>query len=283
MGFRSGRAVRAAAGGLVAGALFASPAKAAVPHVVQPGETLWSIAAANNLTTRTVAVYNGLAEDAAVVTGQTVQVPTVAEGSAALAAVPGASEPAASEPTASEPVPASGGGHAVQSGESLTSVAAAHGVSAPALAAANGLDADGYLHVGQSLQIPEPMAATAAPSGAVGYVPSPHGDLPLDGAAASSWNAMRERSLRDFGQDIYPGGPLSALRTYEQQAYLYDLYLSGQGEPANPPGTSSHERGTSVDVETPDMRSVIDQIGWEYGWGKLEAPTEWWHVTYGGG
>ena len=47
----------------------AAPAAAAVPHVVQPGETLWSIAAANNLTTRTVAAFNGLSEDAQVVLG----------------------------------------------------------------------------------------------------------------------------------------------------------------------------------------------------------------------
>ena len=45
---------------------------AAVPHTVQPGETLWSIAAANNLTTRTVAAYNGLSEDAQVVLGSTI-------------------------------------------------------------------------------------------------------------------------------------------------------------------------------------------------------------------
>ena len=44
--------------------LFAAPAGAAVPHTVQPGETLWSIAAANNLTTRTVAAFNGLSENA---------------------------------------------------------------------------------------------------------------------------------------------------------------------------------------------------------------------------
>ena len=41
-------------------AAFASPAGAASPHVVQPGETLWSIAAANNLTTRTVAAVAAL-------------------------------------------------------------------------------------------------------------------------------------------------------------------------------------------------------------------------------
>ena len=56
-----------------------------MPHTVQPGETLWSIAASNNLTTRTVAAYNGLPEDAAVVTGETIEVPSESEGAAALA------------------------------------------------------------------------------------------------------------------------------------------------------------------------------------------------------
>jgi hypothetical protein len=28
------------------------------------------------------------------------------------------------------------------------------------------------------------------------------------------------------------------------------------------------------------MRWVIDQIGWKYGWGKVQGPTEWWHVDY---
>ena len=62
----------------------AAPASAEVAHTVQPGETLWSIAAANNLTTRTVAAYNGLSEDAQVVLGSTIRVPTTVEGYAAL-------------------------------------------------------------------------------------------------------------------------------------------------------------------------------------------------------
>ncbi|MDQ3723904.1 MAG: LysM peptidoglycan-binding domain-containing protein, partial [Actinomycetota bacterium] len=49
-------------------ALLATPAaQAHVLHTVTPGETLWSIAAQSNLTTRTVAAYNGLSEDANVV------------------------------------------------------------------------------------------------------------------------------------------------------------------------------------------------------------------------
>ena len=47
---------------------------------------------------------------------------------------------------------------------------------------------------------------------------------------------------------------------------------SGQGARANPPGTSSHELGTAVDVATPEMRWVIDQIGYAYGWGKVHGP-----------
>jgi hypothetical protein len=31
------------------------------------------------------------------------------------------------------------------------------------------------------------------------------------------------------------------------------------------------------------MRRVIDQIGSKYGWGKVHAPGEWWHVDYLGG
>ena len=85
--------------------LFACPRRACLgglPHTVQPGETLWSIAAANNLTTRTVAAYNGLSEDAQVVLGSTIKVPTTVEGYAALQQ-PGS--PAAAPPQLRPPLP----------------------------------------------------------------------------------------------------------------------------------------------------------------------------------
>ena len=90
-------------------AIAPSAAGAAVPHVVQPGETLWSIAAANNLTTRTVAAFNGLSENSQVVLGSTVMVPSTVEGYAALqkaglvaapSAAPAASTTAATASTA---------------------------------------------------------------------------------------------------------------------------------------------------------------------------------------
>src|SRR3954470_7112012 len=81
-----------------------SPAPAAVPHVVQPGESLWQIAAANNFTTRAFAAANGLSPDAAVIAGTTLKVPSVSEASVALQgagiapAAPGASAAAAPKP-----------------------------------------------------------------------------------------------------------------------------------------------------------------------------------------
>jgi LysM repeat protein len=235
---RWGTALALAATALT-GAVGVPAAGAAVPHVVQPGETLWSIATANNFTTRTVAVFNGLPEDAHVVEGTTIQVPTVDEGAAALAAAgiePGVAQPSAAAPSEPSPSPAPTGG--------------------------------------------PPPPAPGSTYG-LGHVPSPSGELHLDPSAADSWNAMRTEALNNYGVDIYPAGPVSAFRTWEQQAYLYDLFLSGAGEPANPPGSSTHELGIAVDVPTPEMRSVIDQIGPAYGWyGTI--PSEWWHVEYTG-
>ena len=124
-----------------------------------------------------------------------------------------------------------------------------------------------------------PPAPAPGSTYGLGHIPSPWGELHLDPAAADSWNAMRATALEQFGVDLYPAGPVSAYRTYEQQAYLYDLYLSGQGAPANPPGSSSHELGVAVDVAEPVMREVIDQIGPSYGWAAT-IPSEWWHVAY---
>ena len=87
-----GKSLVCAIGGLL---LASSAAPAAAPHAVLPGESLWSIAYANNLTTRTVAVYNGVPQNAELAVGATVYVPTVEEGAAALASgAPGVEPPA---------------------------------------------------------------------------------------------------------------------------------------------------------------------------------------------
>jgi LysM repeat protein len=279
-------------------AVFAARARAAVPHTVMPGETLWSIAAANNFTTQTVAAYNGLSEDSQVYVGETIQIPTEAEGATALASAGGST-------TSSSSSTSSGISHTVQTGESLSSIAAANGISPYTLAADNGLSSDALLTTGQQLTIPTTSGTSTSTSTASSttststtsapppeehpswtspiYCPScPNGEAYLASNAAYNWNAMRQASLDTYGIDLYPAGPFSAYRSYAQQLYLYNLYLSGQGSLAAVPGSSSHEYGGAVDLADPSMRTVVDEIGATYGWAKTEASDEWWHVNYVG-
>ena len=261
--------------------LLASPASAAVPHTVQPGETLWSIAAANNFTTRTVAAYNALPEDAQVEAGETIQIPTEAEGAAALASAPDAST---STDVSGSSASGSGSTHTVTPGESLSSIAEANGVSESALASLNGLSPNASLLIGERIRIPSSSAtSTASASGIpLAAIPSPFGTMYLRSDAASAWNAMRQEALNKYGVDLYPEGPLGAYRTYDQQAELYRQYLNGTGALAAPPGTSEHNLGIALDLATPQMRSTVDSIGPAFGWAKVTVPGEWWHVTYVG-
>ncbi len=153
----------------------AAPASAAVPHTVQPGETLWSIAAANNLTTRTVAAFNGLSEDAQVVLGSTINVPTTVEGYAALQqaglapAAPAAATGPTTAPAPAAQAPAPLGGYTVRPGDTLSALAAQTGVSIDAMSAMNGLDPAGLLLAGTVIKLPggapaPAQAATPAPA-----------------------------------------------------------------------------------------------------------------------
>jgi N-acetylmuramoyl-L-alanine amidase len=58
-----------------------SVANAQVPHTVQPGESLWSIAAANGLGVDELAAANGLPSDAGLIAGSTVLIPASTAGS----------------------------------------------------------------------------------------------------------------------------------------------------------------------------------------------------------
>src|SRR5256885_6098366 len=149
---------------LITALVAVSPATAAVPHVVQPGESLWSIAAANNFTTRALAAANGLSENSPVVLGSTINIPSISEASAALqgAGITPSSGSTASS-TAAAPSTASGGGYTVVPGDTLSGIAAAHGVSLSALAAANGVSPDSFAIAGTTIRIPS-ASATPVPA-----------------------------------------------------------------------------------------------------------------------
>src|SRR3954469_46885 len=139
-------------------AVLPSAASANATHLIAPGETLSGIAAANGLSTQSLAAANGLAADTFVISGRSLSIP--APGAAPVAAPVGAPEPA------SAPAPLNG--YRVRLGDSLSAIAAEHGVSLNTLAATNGLNPANLLIAGTSLRLPAPGAPATppAPSGA---------------------------------------------------------------------------------------------------------------------
>jgi hypothetical protein len=99
--------------------------------------------------------------------------------------------------------------------------------------------------------------------------------------AAAAWNAMNAEA-RKRGVPLSPTGSASSYRTLAQQQALYALYQSGRGNLAAVPGTSNHGWGLAVDLATPAMRKLLDEIGAKYGWSKewSDAQTEWWHIKW---
>ena len=197
----------------LAAAAIPSNALATVPHTVMPGETLWTIAAANNLTTRALAVYNGMPEDGQVILGATVNVPTVAEAAAALSAAgvttaAPTTTPAAPVASTSSSAPAAMGGYTVRWGDTLSGLAATAGVPVEQMAAMNGLDPAGVLLAGTVIKLPTgsptparasepapaPVVAPAAPdptparvdAGTIQSIAAEHGVSPSL-AAALAW------------------------------------------------------------------------------------------------
>lgn len=121
------------------------------------------------------------------------------------------------------------------------------------------------------------------PSSSLSRIYHPSKEVYLSKEAAAGWNTLRLVCKKYLKVDIYPLGSDSAYRSYERQVYYWNLYQSGQGNLAARPGTSNHGWGNAIDLASIPMRGVVDRLGKNYGWRKVEAPSEWWHVNYVGG
>jgi LysM repeat protein len=126
-----------------------SAAHAAGSHLIANGETLSGIAAVNGLSPAQLAAANGLPADAFVIAGKSLTIP--APGTVPAVGV-------------TSSVPAPFGGYRVRLGDSLSAIAAEHGVSLGQLAAANGLSPEGTLIAGTSLRLPSGAAASTSPT-----------------------------------------------------------------------------------------------------------------------
>ncbi|MCZ7543610.1 MAG: LysM peptidoglycan-binding domain-containing protein [Anaerolineae bacterium] len=141
---------------LVTSLTLAVPAAAqtgGMQHVVARGETLFRIALRYGVTVDALSRYNGVANPNRIYAGQVLMIP---DGSVLASSAPVA-QPA--------PAAASGGTHVVQRGEHLAMIGRQYGVSAQAIAAANGIGNPNLIFAGQRLIIPG--AGAPAPSAPV--------------------------------------------------------------------------------------------------------------------
>jgi LysM repeat protein len=116
-------------------------------YTVQAGDTLGSIAATYGTSVQAIMDASGLTDPNYIYVGQQLVVP------GAGGVVQAASAPAADAGAAPAGGGGSGGTYVVQSGDTLGSIAAAHGTTVDALVAANGLSDPNYLYIGQELVI----------------------------------------------------------------------------------------------------------------------------------
>jgi len=125
------------------------------------------------------------------------------------------------------------------------------------------------------------MGNGSIPTSALGDVPGPCSGLLK--AAALSYSAMHEESLRRFGISlaIVDGQVGRTYRSFARQLLAKRLF----GSNAATPGTSNHGWALAVDLMSSAQRSAVDRIGAHYGWSKgcSDASWEWWHVKYNPG
>ncbi len=169
-----------------------STASAAFIHVVAPGESLTSIAAADGLTVDQLAAANGLSPDALLVAGSGLAIPpqmagTAMAGSAASPVGDGdvdGDDVAVS--SAGAPAPATSSSYVVQPGDTLTAIAARAGTTVAELAASNGIDPNAFLLAGSVLQLSGSAPAGAAGGGGSGQASIAASSQPVGAAAQGS-------------------------------------------------------------------------------------------------
>lgn len=182
------------------GSALAAPAdQGGEAYVVQAGDTLSAIALRHGTTVEAIARLNGISDTGYIYVGQRLRLPGTA------GAVPIAANEAPST-TASQPTT-----YVVQPGDTLSAIALRYDTTVAALAAANGIVASGYIHVGQRLVIPEP-GTSLPPAQPVTLTHVVQAGETLGGIGlrygVSAWAIARVNGLAGVSY-IYPGQRLT--------------------------------------------------------------------------
>ncbi len=221
-------------------------------YVVQPGDTLSAIAAANGMTVDQLAAANGLTPSGLLIAGTTLSLGSSSASSSASVAQ-------------SAPSGGGGGGYVVQPGDTLSAIAAAGGTTVDQLAAANGLSPSGLLLAGTTLTVPGVSASSGSGSAGGGAQPTPESVSPSDVGAVAAANGVPPSLAEAIG--------------YQESGFNNDLVSStgATGVMQIEPGTWSYiERNLSGPLSSASaqdnvrggvllLRSLLQETGGDVG------------------
>ncbi|KQS08231.1 hypothetical protein ASG04_14050 [Curtobacterium sp. Leaf183] len=232
-------------------------------HVKQ-GDTISGIAARVGVSTSALLGANALSLGSVIFPGQTLTVPKA--GAAPRAAAPAA--PARTAPAASA---AKAGSVTITAGQTIATIAAAHGVSVSALLSANGLTYTSTIYAGKTLVLPTAGAATTASGTALTAEQRANAEtivrvgrslgVPQRGLVVALSAAMQESSLRNL-----PHGDRDSVGLFQQRpsqgwgtaaqlqdpTYAARLFFGGRSNP-----NAGTTRGL-LDVSDWSTKSVTD-------------------------
>jgi murein DD-endopeptidase MepM/ murein hydrolase activator NlpD len=185
-------------------------------HIIQKGETIYSIARSYGVTVQDILNLNGITDPAKVQAGQRIRIPRKTE-----TAVPAAGT-----------VNTETGGfirYQVAKGEAFYGIARRHGITVQALRAANNLAEDYVLKAGDWLRIPQSGAAAA---GSLAAPDSPGGAAVTagagGGAAAASGKGVAPRPAETRAVDAAVKWPVNAKEVQYMTGKLSGVALLGE-------------------------------------------------------
>ena len=189
-------------------------------HVVQPGETLYSLSRRYSVSVYQIAEANGLTVNTWLYVGQQLTIPGLTP----------------------DPAPATGTTYIVRPGDTLISIAARNNISASALASANGLTLTSWVYVGQRLTLPGQPSDPPPPTPGSAYTVQ-RGDTLFSIARWHGTTVAALRAANNLGSNlIYVGQELTIPNGDDPVAPPVD------STPAPPSPPSQTRSGKWIDV-----------------------------------
>ena len=236
-------------------------------YLIVAGDTISAIADRHGVSATSILSANGLSWSSIIYPGQTLAIPGLYTDGTIETAPPVSVEPVVDAPADPAPVAPSAGSYTVVAGDTLSGIAARHGVDIQALLSANGLSLDSLIFTGDSLTIPGGVAPASetASSGSLSddmrsnaaVIVQVGRELGVSdyGIVIALATAMQESSLRnlDWGDrdsvGLFQQRPSSGWGSVEQLTTPSHAARLFYGGPSNP--NSGYTRG------------LLDIAGWE--------------------